>query len=121
MLAKLAGRDNPQIMLGVVRTALGQPPDAGAVPGSAVWLALEACAIPGNLGTILRTQRGRRRRAGHPDRPLLSIPYSRGSGARQHGFDFQDAGGAPEAPAVPGLGAPTLARRGGRHASGAHA
>jgi len=55
VLAKLAGKDNPQNMLGVFEQRWGSVPDARAVPASALWLALEAPRDPGNLGTILRT------------------------------------------------------------------
>ncbi len=55
VLAKLAGKDNPQNMLGVFEQRWASLPDTRAVPGSALWLALEAPRDPGNLGTILRT------------------------------------------------------------------
>ena len=55
VLAKLAGKDNPQNLLGVFEQRWASVPDARAVPGSALWLALEAPRDPGNLGTILRT------------------------------------------------------------------
>lgn len=55
VLAKLAGKDNPQTMLGVFEQRWASLPDARAVPDGALWLALEAPRDPGNLGTILRT------------------------------------------------------------------
>jgi TrmH family RNA methyltransferase len=55
VLAKLAGKDNPQNMLGVFEQRWASLPDARAVPDGALWLALEAPRDPGNLGTILRT------------------------------------------------------------------
>src|SRR5262245_28897475 len=55
VLAKLAGKDNPQNMLGVFEQRWGSLPDARAAPRSALWVALEAPRDPGNLGTILRT------------------------------------------------------------------
>jgi RNA methyltransferase, TrmH family len=55
VLAKLAGKDNPQNMLGVFEQRWAGLPEARAVPGSALWVALEAPRDPGNLGTILRT------------------------------------------------------------------
>ena len=55
VLAKLAGKDNPQSMLGVYSQRWGGPPEAAAVAADAVWLALEAPRDPGNLGTIIRT------------------------------------------------------------------
>jgi TrmH family RNA methyltransferase len=55
VLAKLAGKDNPQNLLGVFEQRWASVPDAKGVPASALWLALEAPRDPGNLGTILRT------------------------------------------------------------------
>src|SRR5215510_15706106 len=55
VLAKLAGKDNPQNMLGVFEQRWASLPDARAAPRSALWVALEAPRDPGNLGTILRT------------------------------------------------------------------
>lgn len=55
VLAKLAGKDNPQNMLGVFEQRWASLPEVRAVPDGALWLALEAPRDPGNLGTILRT------------------------------------------------------------------
>jgi len=55
VLAKLAGKDNPQNMLGVFEQRWGRPPDAAAIAAEAIWLALEAPRDPGNLGSIIRS------------------------------------------------------------------
>jgi len=55
VLAKLAGKDNPQNMLGVFEQRWTSLPDAKGVSPSALWVALEAPRDPGNLGSILRT------------------------------------------------------------------
>lgn len=55
VLAKLAGKDNPQTMLGVFRQRWAEPPDAARLGHEAVWLVLEEVRDPGNLGTIVRT------------------------------------------------------------------
>ena len=55
LLAKLAGKDNPQSMLGVFEQRWARLPAAGALRQGAIWVALEAPRDPGNLGTILRS------------------------------------------------------------------
>jgi RNA methyltransferase, TrmH family len=55
VLAKLAAKDNPQIMLGVFEQRWVGEPDAAQVSKEALWVALEAIRDPGNLGTIIRT------------------------------------------------------------------
>jgi len=55
VLAKLAAKDNPQTMLGVFEQRWAAEPDANAVAGDALWVALEGARDPGNLGTIIRT------------------------------------------------------------------
>jgi RNA methyltransferase, TrmH family len=55
VLAKLSGKDNPQSMLGVFKQRWQSPPDAAAIGGEALWLALEAPRDPGNLGSIIRS------------------------------------------------------------------
>jgi TrmH family RNA methyltransferase len=55
VLAKIAAKDNPQTMLAVFEQRWADGPDAAAVAGDGVWLALEAVRDPGNLGTIIRT------------------------------------------------------------------
>jgi RNA methyltransferase, TrmH family len=55
VLAKLAGKDNPQNMLGVFEQRWASLPEARGVSPNALWVALEAPRDPGNLGTILRT------------------------------------------------------------------
>ena len=55
MLEKLASKENPQTMLAVFRQRWSTAPEPAAVPGEAVWLALEEVRDPGNLGTIIRT------------------------------------------------------------------
>src|SRR5262245_4636960 len=54
VLAKLAGKDNPQSTLGVFEQRWASLPEA-SVRGGELWLALEAPRDPGNLGTILRS------------------------------------------------------------------
>ena len=54
ILAKMSGKDNPQMLLGAYRqpeTAL-EPVDRAAAP---LWIAAQALRDPGNIGTILRT------------------------------------------------------------------
>jgi TrmH family RNA methyltransferase len=53
VLAKLAGKDNPQTLLAVFEQRWAEAPER--VAGDAVWVALEAVRDPGNLGTIVRT------------------------------------------------------------------
>jgi len=55
VLAKLAGKQNPQILLGVFRQRWAELPDSGELTGKEVWLALEEVRDPGNLGSIIRT------------------------------------------------------------------
>jgi TrmH family RNA methyltransferase len=55
VLAKVAAKDNPQTVLAVFEQRWAGEPDAAAVAGDGVWLALEAVRDPGNLGTIVRT------------------------------------------------------------------
>ncbi|HVL29112.1 MAG TPA: RNA methyltransferase [Sphingomicrobium sp.] len=54
LLAKMSGKDNPQMLLGAYRqtsTALGDL-DRSAAP---LWIVAQALRDPGNIGTILRT------------------------------------------------------------------
>jgi RNA methyltransferase, TrmH family len=54
ILAKMSGKDNPQMLLGAYRqpdTALEQI-DRSAAP---IWIVAQALRDPGNIGTILRT------------------------------------------------------------------
>jgi len=54
VLAKITRRDNPQMVVGVLRQRLVRP--AAVKPdGGALYVALEGIRDPGNLGTILRT------------------------------------------------------------------
>jgi TrmH family RNA methyltransferase len=55
VLAKLAGKDNPQTMLGVFEQRWAPEPSPTSAGGDATWVALEAVRDPGNLGTIVRT------------------------------------------------------------------
>src|SRR5262245_23237905 len=55
VLAKLAGKDNPQTMLGVFEQRWASLPDAAAIAEDAVWVALEMPRDPGNLGSIIRS------------------------------------------------------------------
>jgi TrmH family RNA methyltransferase len=55
VLAKLAGKDNPQSMLAVFEQRWAGLPDAKALGEGELWVALEAPRDPGNLGTILRS------------------------------------------------------------------
>jgi TrmH family RNA methyltransferase len=55
VLEKLAGKENPQAMLGVFEQVWKPLPEPAAVAGDALWVALEAVRDPGNLGTIVRT------------------------------------------------------------------
>jgi len=53
VLAKISRRENPQMVVAVIRQRLVPPsPDAGA---AALYVALEGVRDPGNLGTIVRT------------------------------------------------------------------
>jgi TrmH family RNA methyltransferase len=54
ILAKMSGKDNPQMMLGAYRQpdASLQRIDRGKAP---LWIAAQALRDPGNIGTILRT------------------------------------------------------------------
>jgi RNA methyltransferase, TrmH family len=54
ILAKIARRDNPQTVIGVVEQSL--TPIGVVAPGpQSTWVALERVKDPGNLGTIIRT------------------------------------------------------------------
>jgi len=55
VLAKLAGKDNPQTMLAVFEQRWQSEPAPDALPRDALWVALEGVRDPGNLGTIIRT------------------------------------------------------------------
>jgi RNA methyltransferase, TrmH family len=55
VLAKLAGKDNPQSTLGVFEQRWASLPAANALRDGELWVALEAPRDPGNLGTILRS------------------------------------------------------------------
>jgi RNA methyltransferase, TrmH family len=55
VLAKLAGKDNPQSLLGVFEQRWASLPAAKALREGELWVALEAPRDPGNLGTILRS------------------------------------------------------------------
>lgn len=55
VLAKLASKDNPQMVLGVFKQAFAAPPEPTTLSAPATWLALEEVRDPGNLGTIIRT------------------------------------------------------------------
>jgi TrmH family RNA methyltransferase len=55
VLAKLAGKDNPQSMLGVFEQRWASLPAANEPRDGELWVALEAPRDPGNLGTILRS------------------------------------------------------------------
>jgi TrmH family RNA methyltransferase len=55
VLAKLAGKDNPQSMLGVFEQRWASLPDAKALRKGELWVALETPRDPGNVGTILRS------------------------------------------------------------------
>jgi RNA methyltransferase, TrmH family len=55
VLAKLAGKDNPQSMLGVFEQRWARLPEANALRHKELWVALEAPRDPGNLGTTLRS------------------------------------------------------------------
>jgi TrmH family RNA methyltransferase len=55
VLAKIAGRDNPQSLIGVFRRRAAAPPDPKAAHPGDLWIALEEVRDPGNLGTIIRT------------------------------------------------------------------
>lgn len=55
VLEKLASKDNPQSVMGVLEQRWHPLPTGKAMPREGVWLALEEIRDPGNLGTILRT------------------------------------------------------------------
>jgi len=55
VLAKIAGKQNPQMLLGVFRQRWTELPDERHLTESDVWLAVEQGRDPGNLGTIIRT------------------------------------------------------------------
>jgi TrmH family RNA methyltransferase len=55
VLAKLAGKHNPQVMLGVFRQRWAELPEPRQLGSAEVWLALEEVRDPGNLGSIIRT------------------------------------------------------------------
>jgi len=55
VLAKLAGKDNPQTLLAVFAQRWQNPPATADLAGDALWLALEAPRDPGNLGSIMRS------------------------------------------------------------------
>lgn len=55
VMAKLAGKDNPQTMMGVFRQRWVDLPDPAQLGKGDLWLALEEIRDPGNLGTIVRT------------------------------------------------------------------
>jgi RNA methyltransferase, TrmH family len=55
VLAKLAGKDNPQSTLGVFEQRWASLPNAKALANGEFWVALEAPRDPGNVGTILRS------------------------------------------------------------------
>jgi TrmH family RNA methyltransferase len=55
VLAKLAGKQNPQVVLGIFRQRWAELPALGELGGEEVWLALEEVRDPGNLGSIVRT------------------------------------------------------------------
>ena len=111
ILGKIARRDNPQMVLGVVDQRLASAEEiAKAGP---VLIALERIKDPGNLGTIIRTAdaRGRRRRL--PGRAVGRSLLAR-SGARHHGLDLPRAAGPAD-----GGGVRRVARRNGRARSSA--
>ena len=102
MLGKLAVKDNPQSMLGVFQQRWVEPPAGAKVAREAVWVALEEVRDPGNLGTIIRTGRCRRRRRHHPHRRELRSLFARVR-ARDDGLDLRRAAGAHDARGVPRL------------------
>lgn len=55
VLAKLSGKQNPQVMLGVFRQRWAELPDPHHLAADEVWLALERARDPGNVGSIIRT------------------------------------------------------------------
>jgi RNA methyltransferase, TrmH family len=55
VLSKLAGKENPQVMLGVFEQVWTPLPAPAMVAGDALWVGLEGVRDPGNLGTIIRT------------------------------------------------------------------
>jgi TrmH family RNA methyltransferase len=55
VLAKLAGKQNPQVMLGVFRQRWAELPEADQLEADDLWLALDEVRDPGNLGSIIRT------------------------------------------------------------------
>jgi len=54
ILAKIARRDNPQTVIGILEQSL-TPLAAIGPEAQSVWIALERIKDPGNLGTIVRT------------------------------------------------------------------
>lgn len=54
VLTSITRKDNPQMVVGVVRQHWAKPP-SGTVPVESVWLGLDRVRDPGNLGTIIRT------------------------------------------------------------------
>lgn len=55
VLAKLAGKDNPQTILGVFKQTWSDVPPRCPIGSNDVVLVLEEVRDPGNLGTIIRT------------------------------------------------------------------
>jgi TrmH family RNA methyltransferase len=55
VLGKIAGKDNPQTVLGVFEQRWSAAPAPASVATDALWVALEGVRDPGNLGTIIRT------------------------------------------------------------------
>ncbi|HXF55154.1 MAG TPA: RNA methyltransferase [Hyphomicrobiaceae bacterium] len=55
VLAKIAGKQNPQMLLGVFRQRWAELPAEQHMTEGDVWLAVEQGRDPGNLGTIIRT------------------------------------------------------------------
>ena len=54
VLATMTRRDNPQMVVGVMKQQWVKPP-AKITDPSSVWIALDRVRDPGNLGTIIRT------------------------------------------------------------------
>ncbi len=54
VLSTITRRDNPQMVLGVMRQVWREPPST-ALNKSSVWIVLDRVRDPGNLGTIIRT------------------------------------------------------------------
>jgi TrmH family RNA methyltransferase len=55
VLAKLAAKENPQTVLGVLEQVWVPLPAPAAIANDGLWVGLEAVRDPGNLGTIVRT------------------------------------------------------------------